>query len=305
MLADLYAQRQAPQPRLTPTPAPLVPEAGALPRIPLFSQLGREAFVAVLEGLALRSFPAGATLVREGEFGSAMYALVEGRVEVVRQQEGGAPRTVASLGEGDFFGELALLSKGRRLASVVATEPTVVLELTRAQVEQLVERYPSMGQVLQAFYQERLLANALRSNPLFSALPPLQREAMARAFQVDVVPAGQPLLAQGQPAQALYLLLRGQCQVVQRHPNGRELTCARLREGDLFGELSLLLGLVATASVYAETPCTLLRLEREALECHVLSQSGVRAALTRLGAERLERTARLLSEDALSAASAC
>ncbi|WNG45567.1 cyclic nucleotide-binding domain-containing protein [Archangium minus] len=296
MLAELYSRRLAPAPRLVPAPAPVAPAPrDTLPRIPLFSQLDEAAFVAVLEELAMRSFEPGASIVTEGEQGSSMFALVEGRVDVVRQLQGGNRRKVASMGEGEFFGEMALLSEGPRLASVVATERTVALELTRAQVERLVQRHPSVRQVLQSFYEERLLANVLRSNPLLSALTPVQREAATHAFQLHTVPAGQRLLVQGQPGEALFLLLRGRCRVVHQHPDGRESAYPVLREGDLFGELSVLLGLPATASVYADTPCTLLRLERQAVERHILVQPGVRQALSRLSSERLQRTARLLS----------
>jgi cAMP-dependent protein kinase regulator len=295
-LAQLYALRQAPQARLgrALTPVP-VPSTGALPRIPLFSQLGEEAFVAVLEGLELKTFEPGVSIVTEGESGSSMFALVEGRVDVVRQLEGGQRRKVVSMGEGEFFGEMALLSESPRLASVVAAERTVVLELTREQVERLVQRYPQVGQVLQSFHQERLLANVLRGNPLLAALNPLQREAAAQAFQLHAVPAGETLLVQGQPGTALFLVLRGQCRVVHQHPDGRESEYPVLREGDLFGELSVLLGLPATATVLARTPCTLLRLDRAAVERHILIQPGVREALSRLSSERLQRTARLLS----------
>ncbi|WP_257451096.1 cyclic nucleotide-binding domain-containing protein [Archangium lipolyticum] len=293
MLADLYARRMAPPPRLTPTPKPAAPRA--LPRIPLFSQLNQEAFVAVLEELALKVFAPGDTIVTEGEPGNSLFAIVEGRADVVRQLEGGKRRKVASLGEGDFFGEMALLSAGPRLASVVAAERTVALELTREQVERLVRHHPSVGQVLHTFHEERLLANVLRCNPILSVLSPQQREALAPSFQLHSVAAGQKLLEQGQPGTALYLILRGQCRVTHQHPDGHESQYPVLREGDVFGELSVLLGLPATATVSADSACTLLRLDREAVERHVLVRAGVREALSQLSSERLQRTARLLS----------
>lgn len=299
-LAQLYARQRAPTPQLVPNPVPAAPEpsaprSGELPHIPLFSQLQREAFAAVLEGLELRAFQPGETIVTEGTPGTSMFAIVEGRVDVTRQLEDGKKRTVASMGEGEFFGEMALISEGPRLASVVAAERTVALELTRTQLERIVRDHPSVGEVLQAFHQERLLANVLRSNPLLAALKPTQREALARAFQVVSVPAGQVLLTQGQPGDALYLLLRGRCEVLHQHPEGRQSAYPTMREGEVFGELSLLLGLTATATVRTQTPCTLLRLDRAACERHILSQPGVREAFSQLIAERLGRTARLFS----------
>lgn len=305
MLAALFARHMERPARLTSTvpvavrPGPArtpPPEAlAALPRIPIFSQLGRESFVALLEGLELKTFEAGASIVMEGTPGHAMFAIVEGRVDVVRMLEGGQRRKVASLGEGDFFGEMALLSKSPRLASVVATERTVVLELTRAVVARLIQRDASVARVLRAFHQERLLANVLRGNKLFSTLTPRQREATAQAFQLQTRPAGQTLLVQGQPGEALYLLLRGRCRVGHRHPDGKESQYPLLREGDVFGELSMMLGLPATATVRTDSPCTLLRLDRESFEKHVLVQPGVREALARLSTERLQRTALLVS----------
>lgn len=305
MLAEYYARQQAPQPRLSPAPAPVAatpaPGAqsvapGALPRVPLFSQLGPDAFVALLEGLELKTFEPGATLVTEGAPGDSLFAIVEGRVDVVRHLMGGGfQRKVASMGEGEFFGELALLSQGIRLATVIAAERTVVLELTRERVAWLVKNHPSVEQVLRAFYDERLLANVLRSHPLLSALTPMQREAAAKAFQVHTAAAGETLLTQGQPGAALYLVLRGQCQVVQRLQDGTESELPSLREGDVFGEVSVLLGVPATATVRTRTPCTLLRLDREAAERHILIQPGVREALARLSTERLRRTERVLS----------
>lgn len=301
LLADLYTRHAAPQSRLTPAApapvpeAPLAMEGRTLPNIPLFSQLGQEAFLALVEGLELKPFAAGTAIVSEGGLDQSLFAIVEGRVDVVRRLEGGQQRKVASLGEGEFFGELALLSDSPRLASVVAAERTVVLELTRAQMERILQSHPSVGQVLQSFYQDRLLANVMRGNAFLATLTPLQREAVSKAFQLQSVQAGQTLLVQGQPGQALYLLLRGRCRVTHSHPDGHASDYPMMREGDLFGELSVLLGLPATATVITDAPCTLLRLERSAVERLVLVNAGVREALSRLSSERLRRTARLLS----------
>jgi CRP-like cAMP-binding protein len=68
-----------------------------------------------------------------------------------------------------------------------------------------------------------------------------------------------------------------------------------LREGDVFGEISLILDKPVTATVRALMPCVVLRLDRAAFEKHILSQPGMRGALMRVGTERLQRTAKLLA----------
>lgn len=297
-LADLYARGRGAL-GTARREFELIPAADAggsgLPVVPLFSNLDRAAFMAVLPRLEVRTVEAGGSVVVEGEPGASMFVVVEGRVEVVRHLDGGARRVVGTMGAGDFFGEMALISDGPRLASVVAAERTVLLELSRAELETLTTWQPSVLQVVQAFYRERMVANLLRSSPLFSALKPEQKDAVAREFQLRPVEPGEELLKQDELGNAFYLLLRGRCVPYHQHPNGHEVAYPELREGDVFGEISLILDKPVTATVRAVTPCVVLRLDRAAFEKHILSQPGMRGALMRVGTERLQRTAKLLA----------
>lgn len=302
-LADLYGWRGSPA-RSGPGSRPsgefeLVPDgqgpAAGMPVVPLFSKLGREPFAAVVEAVEVRKLPAGRTVVEEGEHGASMFALVEGRVEVVRHLQGGERRKVGELEAGAFFGELALISEGPRLASVVAVEPVVLLEFTRARLAEVVRRHAVVGQVVQAFYRERMVENLLRSNPVFTPLKPEQKQAVAREFELRELKPGEVVLEQGQEGHAFFLLLRGRCTPYHVQADGREKPYPELREGDVFGEISLLLGKPVTATVRAEVASVVLRLDRSAFERLILSQPGMRGALTRVGTERLQRTARLLS----------
>ena len=290
LLADLYAL-----PPKAPRGAAPAPAAGALPRVPLFSQLDRESFLAVLGTLELRTYQPGQNLITQGEPGRSTFLLVEGQVEVTRQLEGGERRTIASLKEGDFFGEIALMSESPRMATVVATQLSLALELSRTRLERVAMKHPAVTETVRTFYRERLLANVLRSNPVFTALTPEQRQALSGIFELKTVGAGQVIIDQGQKGDGLYLLLHGQCTPLFRHPDGKQTAFASLREGDVFGEISLLLGQPATATVRAETPTHLLRLGRDAFEQYLASQPRVRAALMRLGTERLLHISKLLS----------
>jgi CRP-like cAMP-binding protein len=269
--------------------------ASGMPVVPLFSKLPREPFAAVVEALEVRKKPAAEMVVEEGEHGASMFALVEGRVVVVRHLQGGEKRKVGELEEGSFFGELALISEGPRLASVLATQPVVLLELTRARLTEVVRRFPVVGQVLQAFYRERMVENLLRSNPVFAPLSTEQKQTVAREFQLREVKPGEVVLQQGHEGDAFYLLLRGRLTPYHSPPGGPEKAYPSLREGDVFGEISLLLGKPVSATVRADMASVVLRLDRAAFERLILSQPGMRSTLTRVGTERLQRTAKLLS----------
>lgn len=312
LLADLYAQRQGVQaaPAASPLPSikhverdieidiaiePVQPAPGGPPPVPLFSSLTRDEFVAVLDGMDVRTFEPGAAIVTEGEVGTSMFALVEGKVDVLRSFEGDGQKKVAEMNEGDVFGEIALITDAPRLATVSAAERCVLLEFTRDRMNAIVAQHPHVGEVMHAFYRERLLANVLRSNPLFAELPDPVKEEVARAFVLFTAQPGEKLLEYGQPGNALFVLLRGRCLPYHPRADGGLTKYPEMREGDVFGEVSLLLRKDVTATVRAETPCTLLKLDRRDFERLVLSHPALKAELVRLSFERLQRTAKLLS----------
>ncbi|NOK35020.1 cyclic nucleotide-binding domain-containing protein [Corallococcus exercitus] len=243
-----------------------------------------------------RYLPAGQVVVREGDPGHSMFVVLEGRVAVLRGGDNGANTEVGRLGAGEFFGELALLTGTQRTATIVTVEDAVLLELTQAGVRELGKDYGVKGEQMQVTARERLLADALRSNPLIAALPPEVQHELGDAFVPCTVPAGETLLTRGQPGDALYVLIRGQCEVFHTHGDGRQSPYPTLEEGALFGEISLLRSRLATATVRTVTPCTLLKLERDVFKKAFLGQPDLRGALVRLGLERLKHTMEVMGE---------
>lgn len=96
-----------------------------LARVPLFSMLGRRDLAALARSVHERTFPAGHTLTDERDIGTAFTVIAEGTAEVVVQ---GQP--VATLGPGDWFGEMALIDGQLRSATVTATTDLRCLLLT-------------------------------------------------------------------------------------------------------------------------------------------------------------------------------
>ncbi len=84
-------------------------------------------------------FSAGKELIRENEPGRQFFILLEGEAVVRRRG-----RKVNTLGPGDFFGEIALLSERPTTATVVTTEPALVLIITRASFDRLIRTSPQV-----------------------------------------------------------------------------------------------------------------------------------------------------------------
>jgi NADH dehydrogenase len=90
-------------------------------------------------------FAAGQEIIRQGEPGSRFYMISSGKVEVVRRT-GTDDQVLATLGPGQYFGEVALLQASGRTATVRAVEDTTVLSIARRDFTALVENLPILGQ---------------------------------------------------------------------------------------------------------------------------------------------------------------
>ncbi|HTL98845.1 MAG TPA: cyclic nucleotide-binding domain-containing protein, partial [Holophagaceae bacterium] len=104
-----------------------------------------------LEGrVSLHRKAPGEGVIREGDAGDSLYAVLEGRLAVVHPERREAPysglfwNTVAEIGRGDWVGESSLLTGAPRNATVVAAEPTLLLEMDKAAFETSLKREPEV-----------------------------------------------------------------------------------------------------------------------------------------------------------------
>jgi cAMP-dependent protein kinase regulator len=303
LIASLYSKSKAPAaaakaPSAAPPPAPEVeididvvvpaPAApGTLPAIPLFSSLSKDELVTVLSSaMEVRAVTAGETVVAEGTPGDSMFALAEGNASVYRDYAGKTKRKVADVATGDIFGEAAMVSGAPRLATVVMESDGVALEFRRDAMSKVIARHAQVGQKIDQFYRERLLANVLRASPILRGLPDADKKGLAKSFQAVTFVDGQRIINEGQSPDSVYLLLRGKCAAThatgERYPD--------LKEGDLFGEVSVLLDGPATASVAALGPVLALRLGAREFKDRVMKDPGAALAVKKLAQVRLGRT---------------
>src|SRR5215831_2311745 len=111
-----------------------------LTKVPLFRQLGRAYVIDLAHNADMRDFAEGETIVWEGDEPESFFVIVQGAVDVVKERdEGSQSRTVASLKDGDYFGELSIFDGKPRSATVRATAPTTCLVVPRWEILQTVE----------------------------------------------------------------------------------------------------------------------------------------------------------------------
>ncbi|MCE5269840.1 ATP-binding cassette domain-containing protein [bacterium] len=117
----------------------------------IFEDMHQSFLADAANSMQLEIYPAGALVIREGDVGDKFYLIRQGRVEIITES-GGARKVLASLGTGDFFGELALLKDVPRAASVVAVEKLEVYTLSKDKFIELVKRSSSFEEHLKKSY---------------------------------------------------------------------------------------------------------------------------------------------------------
>ena len=221
-----------------------------LPAIPLFSFLDEDAFIAVLAQLQLKRFVKDNKIIAEGDPGDAFFLLAEGNVEVSRLNNK-KPQTLAKLPAGSLFGEMALVSNAPRGATVTATEDCDLLELKRVALEEQGHKLASVTQALHAFTRDRFLTNLTSTSPVFKPFPRSIRSEIVKKFRDFPTTPGDELITEGETGEGLFLVLKGEVEVTKKDGGGEKVLLAKLKEGDVFGEISLLQDLPTTATVRA------------------------------------------------------
>ncbi len=263
------------------SPEDTKPEPGDLPKIPLFSDLPADAFIALFEQCPLRRFDEHGEILAQGSRGDSFFVICAGRVRVFRT-DGELRRDLATLEEGAFFGEMALLSEAPRSASVeAAAEDTQVLEISAALLKELSTKYPTVAQALRKFCRQRLLTNLMSSAAIFRPFGRSDRRDLIQKFRAREVRAGDLIIREGTSSDGLYVVLSGEVEVKVR---GERV--ALLREGEIFGEMSLLTHTAAAASVSSTRHTSLLRLPKEDFDTLILSHPQILEFVAELTDER-------------------
>ena len=127
-----------------------------LARLELFSGLDPEELASVVALTRARLFQTGDVVVRQGERAESAFAVAYCRLKVVSTSESGKELGLSLMGAGEVFGELSILDGGTRSATVVAVEPTLLLEVDRAKFHALLRRSPEVSFKLLGVLAKRL-----------------------------------------------------------------------------------------------------------------------------------------------------
>jgi cAMP-dependent protein kinase regulator len=127
-----------------------------VPQSPMFEELNDAERAALIKEMDLESHDEGDVIISEGDPGAAMYIITSGEVKVFTRGTGKSGNVyLAKLGEGEFFGEVSVLTGKPRTATITASRPTELLRLDKEKLDTVLAKHPGIRRVLDEFYKRR------------------------------------------------------------------------------------------------------------------------------------------------------
>ncbi len=230
-----------------------------------FSFLSDEHFAALEPLLKPEHYEFGDVIVKQDDPADAFYILTHGRARAIKIKPDGEEIALGVLKPGDGFGEAALAEGGKRMATVRCSTGVDVLRIDRNDFLRVVARTPELRHYIEMLGRNRAVQSFLYQFSNFGRLPGPALRSMIDHLKPVGFAKGSLIIRQGDSAGPMYVIEKGRARAFIGDGNGRELNLAFYREGDFFGELSILKDAPRAASVEAFTDCQLLALEPKAV----------------------------------------
>lgn len=235
---------------------------------------------------------AGSALFRKNDYTNSCMAIIEGSVMVEIQEDDGQVGFI-TLGPGQFFGEMGLISGRRRTATVLAGEDCSILELPRRLTLKLVATVESVRQQIDRAFLRRAITTYLAPQ-----LPPdMVDELMAGEVPLRRYDSREVVFREGDAPDYLYLIRSGSV-TVSRDIGGRDVVLSYVSAGNYVGEMALLSDSPRSATVQATVPTEMLRLDAAAFQRVIARNPAWREALEAKLLERIRSNVRREQQDA-------
>lgn len=127
-----------------------------LKAVPFFTQLTEDELDHIRSLAAEKRYPKNAVVLSEGEMGDSLYMIQSGKVKVFISDQDGREMILKILGPGDFFGEMSMIDKQPRSASITTLEASVFLVLSHAAFEKCIERVPRIANMVMRILAQRV-----------------------------------------------------------------------------------------------------------------------------------------------------
>ncbi|CAD8189697.1 unnamed protein product [Paramecium pentaurelia] len=222
----------------------------------MFSELDEHDLRIVINAMEVIQCMKGDVVIKQGDDGDNLYIVDEGTLDCSRSKAGQDSVHLKTYKPGESFGELALLYNSPRAATIVAEENCVLFSLDRGTFNHIVKD----AAIRKRERYEYFLAHV----ELLQELDPYSRSQIADALKSKNFNIGDYIVKEGDEGDIFYFLEKGEAVATKVLNQSQPAQVVYFyKEGDYFGEIALLRQAPRAASVIAETPCTVVYLDRE------------------------------------------
>ncbi len=223
---------------------------------PLLDSLSTRRLRELLFDSEVRVPAPGELIFRKNAYGDSFFSILRGSVQVdLEREEADGSRAVFTLGQGDLFGEIGLLSGRRRSATITAGDECVLIETPRRTMLRLMEAEPRMKRRLDEISMKRVVRNLFGTG-----LDARHIDELVHAAQTKALGPGEVIFKEGDEPDGLYWIRRGSVAVCRRQGD-RHVVLAYVQAGHYIGEISLITKTPRTATVRAAAPTEVVFLE--------------------------------------------
>lgn len=247
--------------------------------VPLFADLSSPQLREMLIDSSIHLFQPGGVVFEKNDFTDTFWSVVSGAVEVEIDED-----KKVVLGQGQFFGEMGLISGRRRVATVrAATADTLLLETPRKQMLKLIASVNSVRRALDEVFIVRILQSSI-----FPEVDQSFLQALAKRLKMQNFKKGDVLFSEGDIGDKLYVIRKGSVKISRRNRAGVDVAQTYIPAGRYVGEMALLSerDTPRSATVSAAVACETIVIEKGDFLEIVREFPRERARIERLVEER-------------------
>ena len=251
-------------------------------KIPLFANVNGLVLRELVLASKLLTPAAGEVIFKQNDYTNTFFTILKGAVEV---EAGGGQKI--DIAEGQFFGEISLLSGRRRAATVRAAESCVLLESPRREMIKLMNSYADVRRVVDEHFIIRTLRATLVPEAPFEEL-----HEVAKAAELKSYKAGDILFSEGDEADSVHLIRSGSVSISKRI-GGRDIVTSYLAAGNYVGEMGLLGNANRSATVCATVATESISLDAVTFLSMLDRNPGLRSRVQKKVRERISENLRM------------
>ncbi|MBW2260706.1 MAG: cyclic nucleotide-binding domain-containing protein, partial [Deltaproteobacteria bacterium] len=186
-----------------------------LPYFPMFGALGAEGFLRLVNVFTLKRFSRGDILMEQGKPSDELLLLARGEVVVYVAAPEEERNELAVLGPGTLLGEMGMVARTPRSATVEARTDGIALSAPIDVIEAIADDIPEVGDVIVKFCEIRLLENLMTVSAILNPLDPVDRSRVVALFDRQYFDPGSVAIAQGDEGKGIFLIVSGEMAVLR------------------------------------------------------------------------------------------